>query len=118
MITMILVLIVAIEHLGIMFLEMFGSPAQQAQAFDMPLEYVKQPTAHVALANQGIYNGMLGILLIASFWLFHGPALVTVIRLLLGFIVVVALYGGLTATRKIWLVQLLPAAIALLITFV
>lgn len=118
MITMILVLIVAIEHLGIMFLEMFGSPAQQTQAFDMPLEYVKQPTAHVALANQGIYNGMLGILLIASFWLFHGPALVTVIRLLLGFIVVVALYGALTATRKIWLVQLLPAAIALLVTFI
>ena len=118
MITMILVLVVALEHLGIMFLQMFGTPAQQAKAFDMPLEYVKQRPARVALANQGIYNGMLGISLIASFWLFHGPALVTVIRLLLGFIVIVALYGGLTATRKIWLVQLLPAAIALLVTFI
>lgn len=115
---MILVLIVAIEHLGIMFLEMFGTPTQQAQAFDMPLEYVKQRPARVALANQGIYNGMLGVLLITSFWLFHGPVLVTVIRLLLGFIIVVALYGGLTATRKIWLVQLLPAVIALLVTLI
>lgn len=118
MLMMILTLIVAIEHLGIMLLEMFGAPRQQAQAFDMPLEYVKQPTARVALANQGIYNGMLGVLLIVSFFFFHGAVLVTVLRLLLGFIVIVALYGGMTATKKIWLVQLLPAAIALLCTFI
>lgn len=118
MVMKILVLIVAIEHLGIMLLEMFGTPQQQAQAFDMPLEYVKQPAARVALANQGIYNGMLGVLLIVSFFFFHGAILVTVLRLLLGFIVVVALYGGMTATRKIWLVQLLPAAIALLCTLI
>lgn len=117
MITMILTLVVAIEHLGIMLLEMFGTPQQQAKAFDMPLEYVKQAPARVALANQGIYNGMLGILLIISFLFFHGAVLVTVLRLLLGFIVVVALYGGATATRKIWLVQLLPAVLALLVTF-
>ncbi len=118
MLMMILTLIVAIEHLGIMLLEMFGTPRQQAQAFDMPLEYVKQPTARVALANQGIYNGMLGVLMIVSFFFFHGTILVTVLRLLLGFIVIVALYGGMTATKKIWLVQLLPAAIALLCTFI
>mgnify|MGYP003605152787 FL=1 len=118
MLMMILTLIVAIEHLGIMLLEMFGTPRQQAQAFDMLLEYVKQPTARVALANQGIYNGMLGVLLIVSFFFFHGAVLVTVLRLLLGFIVIVALYGGMTATKKIWLVQLLPAAIALLCTFI
>ena len=117
MIMLILSLIVAVEHLGIMLLEMVGTPQQQAQAFDMPLEYVKQAPARVALANQGIYNGMLGVLLILSFLLFHGAVLVIVLRLLLGFIVVVALYGGMTATRKIWLVQLLPAAIALLVTF-
>ncbi|MGN1279114.1 MAG: DUF1304 domain-containing protein [Limosilactobacillus sp.] len=117
MIAMILTFVVAIEHLGIMFLEMFGTPQQQAQAFDMPLEYVKQQPARVALANQGIYNGMLGVLLILSFFLFSGLVLATVLRLLLGLIVVVALYGGMTATRKIWLVQLLPAALALLTTF-
>lgn len=114
----ILIWIVAIEHLGIMLLEMFGSPQQQAQAFDMPLEDVKQPTVRVALANQGIYNGMLGVLLIVSFFFFHGAVLVTVLRLLLGLIVIVALYGGLTATKKIWLVQLLPAAIAWLCTLI
>ena len=59
----------------------------------------------------------LGVLLILSFLLFHGAVLVIVLRLLLGFIVVVALYGGMTATRKIWLVQLLPAALSLLVTF-
>lgn len=70
----ILTWIVAIEHLGIMLLEMFGTPQQQAQAFDMPLEDVKQPTVRVALANQGIYNGMLGVLLIVSFFFSTGPS--------------------------------------------
>ena len=57
-------------------------------------------------------------LLIVSFFFFHGAVLVTVLRLLLGLIVIVALYGGLTATKKIWLVQLLPAAIAWLCTLI
>lgn len=116
MILTILVLLVGIEHLGIMLLEMFGRPAQQAQAFDLPLEYVKQHAARVAFANQGIYNGMLGALLIISLWLFQGPTLITVLRMLLGFVAVVALYGGFTATKKVWLLQLLPAVLALLAT--
>ena len=33
----ILTFIVAIEHIGICFLEMFGKPEQQAKAFDMDI---------------------------------------------------------------------------------
>jgi Protein of unknown function (DUF1304). len=36
--------------------------------------------------------------------------------MLLVFIMVVALFGGFTATRKIWLFQLLPAVLAFLLT--
>lgn len=116
MLVIVVVMLVAIEHVGIMAVEMFGSPEQQARAFDLPLEYTRQPAARVSFANQGIYNGALGIMMIASYWLVRGVMLITVWQMFLVFIMVVALYGGLTATRKIWLFQLLPAVVAFLLT--
>lgn len=55
-----------------MGLEMFASPAKQAKAFGLSEEYVGQKEARVSFANQGIYNGMLGLSLIISYWLFSG----------------------------------------------
>lgn len=110
----IFVIFVAIEHLGIMILEMFAKPEKQAQSFDLNTEFTKQPEVRVLLANQGIYNGMLGLSILASFWLFSGNTQLTVQLLLLTFIAVVALYGGFTSTRKIWLLQMLPAIIAII----
>lgn len=116
MLVIVVVMLIAVEHIGIMAIEMFGSPEQQARAFDLPLEYTKQPAARISFANQGIYNGALGVMMIASYWLVRGVMLITVWQMLLVFIMVVALYGGLTATRKIWLFQLLPAVVAFLLT--
>jgi Predicted membrane protein len=59
-------MLIAIEHLGIMVMEIWGRPEQQARAFDLPVEYTRQRPARISFANQGIYNGMLGILIIAS----------------------------------------------------
>ena len=55
-------------------------------------------------------------MIIASYWLVRGVLLITVWQMLLVFIMVVALYGGFTATKKIWVIQLLPALIAFLLT--
>lgn len=115
LITTILVWGVAIEHIAICGIEMFGSPGQQARAFDMRLSFVQQKEAQIALANQGVYNGMLGILMIISNFVFSGIVLTKVWYLFLVMIVLVALYGGFTATKKIWLVQLLPALITLIL---
>lgn len=112
---LILTFLVAIEHLGICFLEIFGKPALQAKAFDMDINFVKQPAAKISMANQGIYNGMLGLLIIISYFCFTGAILLTVWKLLLTFIVVVAIFGGFTATKKIFVVQMLPALIALIL---
>lgn len=109
----ILVILIGIEHIGIMFLEMFGSSAAQASAFNMRLEFVHEPNAKVALGNQGIYNGALGVILILTIFLFSGTTQTMVLTLLLGYIIIVAIYGGLTATKKIWLIQLLPAVIVM-----
>ena len=69
MLAIIVTMFVAIEHLGIMALEIFGNPAQQAKAFDLPLKFTQQHEARVSFANQGIYNGALGAAIIASYWL-------------------------------------------------
>lgn len=112
----ILTVLIGVEHIGIMLVEMWASPKKQAEMFDLNESYTKQKEARVSFANQGIYNGMLGLSLIASQWLFTGMNAIMVSRLLLVFVAVVGLYGGLTASKKIWFVQFLPAVIALILS--
>ena len=97
-------------------LEMFASPAKQAKAFDMEESFLRQKAARTSMANQGIYNGMLGVSLIASQFIFLGMTAIMVGRLLLIFVAVVGLYGALTATKKIWLFQFIPAVIGLILS--
>lgn len=113
----ILTILVGIEHIGIMWLEIFGKPELQAKSFDMDINFVKQPAAKTALANQGIYNGMLGLLILIVFFFFKIPTLITVWQLLLAFVIVVAIFGGFTASKKIFVVQMLPALIAFILLF-
>ena len=82
-----------------MWLEIFGKPDLQAKSFDMDVDFVKQPAAKTALANQGIYNGM-GLLILIVFFFFRMPTLITVWQLLLAFVVVVAIFGGFTASKR------------------
>ena len=75
--------LIGLEHLGIMFLEMFAGPHTQANAFDMPITFLKQENAQIALSNQGIYNGALGLLIISSLFLFNGVTSVSYTHLTL-----------------------------------
>lgn len=109
-----LVFLVGSEHIGICLLEIFGKPDMQAKAFDMDKDFLKQKPARISMANQGIYNGMLGLVIILSFFIFPVAVLIKAWQLLLAFIVVVAIFGGLTATKKIFFVQMLPALLALI----
>ncbi|QEA31856.1 DUF1304 domain-containing protein [Secundilactobacillus malefermentans] len=113
LIIIILSALIGIEHIGIMGIEMFASDSVKANAFDMPIDYVKLPNTKVALGNQGIYNGMLGILIIATLFIFPIGTMLTFLSLLMVFIAVVALYGAMTATKKILFIQFLPAVINL-----
>ncbi|RVU70687.1 MULTISPECIES: DUF1304 domain-containing protein [Lactobacillus] len=119
LISLIVVIIVALEHIGIGLFEIFGRDDRQAKAFDMPRSFTSQAPAKTALANQGIYNLMLGILIFACIFLLfpHPVALVIVLRLLMIYIMIVAIFGGITATKKILLIQLAPALIALILLF-
>ncbi|KRL62782.1 DUF1304 domain-containing protein [Lactobacillus psittaci] len=112
----ILLLILAVEHLVIAFMEIMGTPEKQAKAFDLALAYVKQPEARISMANQGIYNGMLAIIIIFAQILITQPNLIYINILLASFITVVGFFGGLTATKKIFLVQMTPGLLAVIVS--
>ena len=117
-ITLFLVALVALEHIGIAILEIFAAPEKQAEAFDMPLDFVKQKNAQEALSNQGIYNGLLGVLILAMILFFTGTVLKTILILLMIYIIGVAVYGAITATKKILFLQGLPALVALIFVII
>lgn len=114
LITTIIVFLVALEHLAIAGLEMFGNYKKQAEAFDLTQTFTRQHEARVSMANQGIYNAMLGIAIILSYFIFPAATLIKVWQLLMLFIIVVSVFGGFTATKKIFLVQTLPSVIGML----
>lgn len=109
----ILVTIVAIEHLYILYMEMFAWETLGKKTFkgSLPVELFK-PTKKLA-ANQGLYNGFLSAGLIWSFFI-ENPEWKTNIQLFfLGCVIVAGIYGALTASKKIFFVQALPAILAL-----
>lgn len=108
----ILTAIVAIEHLYILWMEMFAWETVGRKTFrSLPGELFKQ-TKGLA-ANQGLYNGFLAAGLIWSFFI-SDPAWVDQVRIFfLGCVIVAGVFGAVTASRKIFFVQALPAIIAL-----
>jgi putative membrane protein len=111
MIAEVLVALIAIEHIYILVLEMFlwTRPRTRA-AFGTTAELAEQ--TKVLAANQGLYNGFLAAGLI---WSLIAPTAFAkpVALFFLGCVLVAGLYGGATASRRIFLVQALPAALAL-----
>ncbi len=108
----ILTAIVAIEHIYILWMEMFAWETVGRKTFrSLPGELFK-PTKGLA-ANQGLYNGFLAAGLIWSFFI-SDPVWVDQIRIFfLGCVTVAGVFGAITASRKIFFVQALPAILAL-----
>lgn len=78
----------------------FGQTAEQAQA------------TKVLAQNQGVYNLVLAAAIV---WAVFAPDKAATM-VLLGFVVVVGVYGGVTAKRSILVLQALPGALALAAT--
>ena len=111
LIAKILIALVALEHVYFLVLEMFlwEKPRTRA-AFGMSAEQAAQ--TKVLAANQGLYNGFLAAGLIWSLTesrIFGLPLAL----FFLACVLVAGLYGGATANKRIWLLQALPAALAL-----
>ena len=108
----VLVALVAIEHVYILVLEMFlWTTSRGRKAFGTTPEFAE--ATKVLAANQGLYNGFLAA---GLFWSLMAPATyaLPLAIFFLACVVVAGIYGGLTASRRILVVQALPALVALL----
>jgi len=105
-----LIALIALLHLYFLVLEMFlWTTPTGLRVFGMSPE--KAEASRVLAANQGLYNGFLAAGLL---WSLLATEASSALKLFfLACVLVAGLYGGLTASRKILMVQALPAAIAL-----
>ena len=111
-----LVLVVAVEALFIMVLELFLTQTKLArQAFALSKKYLVQKEAQVSMANQGLYNGFIGVGILMAQFVFPANARLMGLYLFIGFVVVAAIFGALTANKKIIVTQGLPAFLALVV---
>lgn len=108
----ILVVVVAILHIGFLVLEMFywDHPVGRKR-FGLTPEF-SQASATLA-ANQGLYNGFLAAGLIWG--LITGQTSIKIFFLVC--VLIAGIYGGFTARRTILYIQALPALLALVVVY-
>jgi putative membrane protein len=105
-----LVAVVALLHAWFLVLEMFlWDKPIGLKTFHHSAE--EAAASKVLAANQGLYNGFLAAGLVWGLLL--GAAGESVRIFFLACVIVAGVYGALTVSKKILLVQALPAAIAL-----
>jgi putative membrane protein len=110
----ILIGVVALEHLYILWMEMFAWETRGKKVFkSLPADLFK-PTKTLA-ANQGLYNGFLAAGLIWTFFIEDRIWQTNISIFFLSCIAVAGIYGALTAGKKIFFVQALPAIVTLIL---
>jgi len=111
----ILVFIVALLHFGFLYLEMFlWTKPRGLKAFGNTPE--KAEIMKVLAANQGLYNGFLAAGLIWSLTVSSRLFEFDIKMFFLGCVILAALFGAATVSRRILLIQGLPAIVALAMT--
>lgn len=108
----IIVAIIALIHLYIMWLEMFGWMTRGKKVFRKFPPELFAATKHMA-ANQGLYNGFLAAGLIWSLSITNDVWSINVASFFLGCVFIAGAYGTLTVQRSILYIQAVPALIGL-----
>lgn len=107
--------LVALEHFYFLVLEMFlWRKPKGIKTFKMTQEFADSTA--VLAANQGLYNGFLAAGLIASFCFTSIETAHAFKIFFLGCVIVAGIYGGATVGRRIFFLQSVPAAVALLLS--
>lgn len=113
----VLTALVALEHLYILWIEMFAWETAGKKTFKTVPEDLFKPTKGLA-ANQGLYNGFLCAGLIWAL-LISDVQWSTNIRLFfLGCVIVAGIYGGITVSKRVFFVQAVPALIAMMVVLI
>ena len=120
--TTVIAALVALEHLYIMYLETIATASKStSRVFGISTDRLKDKNISTLLKNQGVYNGLIAILLLFSVYQqddgeYQSSLLWT--RLLFGYIILVAVYGGLTSKPSIILKQGGLAILGLICSFI
>lgn len=107
--------LIALEHLYILWMEMFSWEKAGKRAFGKSLAPELFPPTRKLAANQGLYNGFLAAGLIWSLCIADPGWQFRVGVFFLSCVSVAGIYGGLTASRKIFFIQALPALVTLVL---
>jgi len=112
-ITQILIGLVALEHIYILWIEMFAWESAGKRTFKSLPDELFKPTKGLA-ANQGLYNGFLAAGLIWTFFISDILWKTNISVFFLSCVSIAGIYGAATADKKIFFVQALPAILALI----
>lgn len=103
-ISIILTVLVAVLFFYIMCLETFATDSDStSRVFNISKEELKRPNLNTLFKNQGVYNGLLGVALLYGSFISKNPK--EIVGMLLVYIILVAIYGGVTSDKKIILNQ-------------
>lgn len=109
--------LIALLHLYFLWFEMFAWETTGRKIFrQMPAEIF--PKTKVMAANQGLYNGFLVAGLIWSRVITDPIWAEKVALFFLTFILIAGIFGAITASKKIFYVQGLPALIAIVMILI
>ena len=109
--------IIAVFHIYILWFEMFAWETRGRKVFrNFPAELF--PKTKTLAANQGLYNGFLAAGLIWTFFIENVEWKTNVAIFFLSCVAIAGIYGALTASKKIFFVQGLPAIIALVLILI
>jgi len=109
--------LVALLHLYFLWLEMFAWETRGPKVFrGFPKELF--PQTKTLAANQGLYNGFLAAGLIWTFFIQDPVWHDNIALFFLGCVTVAGSYGALTADKKIFFAQALPALIGMVLVIV
>jgi|ERR1035437_4728951 putative membrane protein len=107
-----LIALVALEHIHILWMEMFAWESAGKKTFKSLPDELFKPTKGLA-ANQGLYNGFLAAGLIWTLFISDILWKTNISVFFLSCVAIAGIYGAVTADKKIFFVQALPAIIAL-----
>ena len=111
----ILILFVAMEHYYILILEMYLNESKSIKKnFGLELDFLKDERVKKMMANQGLYNGFLATGLVWSL-IESGEFQFQIAVFFLICIICAAIYGSVTVSKKIFLLQGMPALMAFIL---
>nr|WP_294898775.1 DUF1304 domain-containing protein [uncultured Pedobacter sp.] len=116
MIAKIFIALIALEHLYILYFEIFKWESIGKRTFNTLPKDLFKPTKSLA-ANQGLYNGFLSAGLIWSLFIQDKIWANDISVFFLICVLIAGLYGGLTISKKIYFVQALPSFITIILTY-